>query len=344
MKSKAVAEVPLGQPEDMAAVHALMASAVGGGPGIVRDLYRWLRYHLGWSDADGRGGDSRSAKGLRPRLCLAACEAVGGDPSRAVAAAAAVELTHEFSLIHDDIQDRDRLRRGRRALWTVVGEAQAINLGDAMFALARTVLAEVPVPASALVAMYGRYDRACVELAEGQYLDLMYASAATGDTGEEPYLAMAERKTGALFGLAAALGAMAAETAVAAGPLDRFGRELGVAFQIADDILGLWGEPEVTGKPAGNDLLQGKRSYPVVCALEHPEIAGHVAGALASGDAVQAAEVSALMARAGLEETCRGVARRHAEAALSALEELDLAAAPRAALIGLATRATERSK
>lgn len=179
-------------------------------------------------------------------------------------AAAAVELVHNFSLLHDDVLDRDETRRHRPTAWKAFGTADAILAGDAMLALAPQVLASHDHP---MLAQAVRRLGICVaELCEGQHLDCAFEQRT--EVGIADCLEMAAGKTGALLGLSCALGALAAgapETTVRA--MDEFGRRLGLAFQLVDDLLGIWGDPAVTGKPAGADLQVRKKSLPVVAAL-----------------------------------------------------------------------------
>ena len=227
-----------------------------------------VRYHLGWEDAEGRPAEA-SGKCLRPALCLLACEAVGGEARRALPAAAAVELTHNFSLVHDDIQDRDRERRHRPTIWSIWGDAQAINAGDALLALAHRVLldlAEEGPPADTVMEAARLLDERTLEMVEGQVMDLEFETRSEVDMAS--YLDMVDRKTASLFDCSLRLGALAAsaEPALVEG-LGRFGRALGVAFQLRDDVLGVWGSEEQTGKPPAADIRRRKKSLPIVHAL-----------------------------------------------------------------------------
>jgi geranylgeranyl diphosphate synthase type I len=214
-------------------------------------------YHVGWWDAEGRPC-AWAGKSLRPALVFACARAAGGDPADAVPAAVAVELMHDFSLLHDDVMDGDLTRRHRPAAWTVFGTGEAILAGDALLAAAF----RLPGPGPQAQVLAG----ALAELCHGQSSDLAFE--ARMDVGLAECLSMAERKTGALIGAACQLGAMAAGAGPEAAECYRaFGRRLGVAFQLADDLLGIWGDPEVTGKPAGGDLTSRKKSLPVVAAL-----------------------------------------------------------------------------
>ncbi|GHF62705.1 family 2 encapsulin nanocompartment cargo protein polyprenyl transferase [Streptomyces griseosporeus] len=234
-------------------------------PGPMR---RVALYHFGWQEADGRQASGGAGKALRPALVLAAAAALGGPAARggAVRAAVAVELVHNFTLLHDDVMDRDASRRHRPTAWTVFGDADAILAGDALLALALRLLAEDPHPASAAAA--ARLADCVVELCAGQHADTSLERRGPADVGLAEVLAMAEAKTGALIGCACAVGALyAGASARDVEALDAFGREAGLAFQLIDDVIGIWGDPSRTGKPAGADLAARKKSLPVVAAL-----------------------------------------------------------------------------
>ncbi len=227
-------------------------------------------YAMGWRDTGGSPAPGASeGKGLRQALAVLGAEAAGADGSAAVPGAVAVELVHAFSLLHDDIMDGDAVRRQRETVWKAYGTGPAVLAGDALFALAVQVLAEVPGPHTG--AAVRRLCDALAALVRGQSEDLCFERRPwTGPGAVRPgaYRSMAEHKTGALLGCAAALGAQlsgAPDGAVAA--LDRAGRHLGVAFQAVDDLLGVWGDPAVTGKPVHGDLRQRKKTFPVLAAL-----------------------------------------------------------------------------
>jgi geranylgeranyl diphosphate synthase type I len=226
-----------------------------------------LNYHLGWTDD---ATPQATGKRIRPLLCLLACTAAGGHWEQALPLAAAVELIHNFSLIHDDIQDNSELRRGRQTVWVKWGQPLAINAGDAMFTLAHLApqrLTALGVPAEVALAALAELDYTCVALTQGQYLDMTFEQRTEVSVAE--YLAMIEKKTAALIAAATYLGA-----AVAGAPPERlahyhaYGWNLGLAFQLQDDLLGIWGNPRVTGKSAASDLEKRKKSLPVVFGLE----------------------------------------------------------------------------
>ncbi|MFH8973944.1 family 2 encapsulin nanocompartment cargo protein polyprenyl transferase [Streptomyces sp. NPDC017890] len=251
--------------ESRASVDPELRSAIVSLPASMR---RVALYHFGWEHADGTPAEGNAGKAIRPALVLTSAAALGGAGARAgaVRAAAAVELVHNFTLLHDDVMDRDATRRHRPTAWTVFGDADAILAGDALQALALRLLAADPHPASAAAA--ARLADCVMELCEGQHADTAMERRAPGDVTLDETLAMAEAKTGALLGCACALGGLysgAADEDVEA--LDAFGREAGLAFQLIDDVIGIWGDPRRTGKPAGADLAARKKSLPVVAAL-----------------------------------------------------------------------------
>ncbi|MGW4998564.1 family 2 encapsulin nanocompartment cargo protein polyprenyl transferase [Streptomyces hydrogenans] len=252
------------------AVDPQIRSTVETLPGSIR---RVAMYHFGWEDADGTPAAGQAGKAIRPALVLAAARALGAEEARAVKAAAAVELAHNFTLLHDDIVDEDPTRRHRPTAWTVFGIPDALMAGDAMNALALRLLAEDPHPASA--AATARLAACVIELCAGQQADCAFETRGPREVSLDECVAMAIAKTGALLGCSCALGALyagAGEEEVAA--LDSFGREAGLAFQLIDDLIGIWGDPERTGKPAGADLVARKKSLPVVAALTSGTAAG----------------------------------------------------------------------
>ncbi|WP_425588067.1 family 2 encapsulin nanocompartment cargo protein polyprenyl transferase [Streptomyces prasinosporus] len=248
-----------------AEVGPVLRAALDSLPGPMR---RIALYHFGWEHADGTPAEAGSGKAIRPALVLAAASALGGAEARtaAVRAAAAVELVHNFTLLHDDVMDRDATRRHRPTAWRVFGDTDAILAGDALQALALRLLAEDTHPAAPAAA--ARLADCVVELCAGQHADTALERRDPGEVTLAETLAMAEAKTGALLGCACAIGALYANAEDAdAAALDAFGREAGLAFQLIDDVIGIWGDPRRTGKPAGADLAARKKSLPVVAAL-----------------------------------------------------------------------------
>ncbi|WP_406374442.1 family 2 encapsulin nanocompartment cargo protein polyprenyl transferase [Streptomyces sp. NBC_00647] len=246
-----------------ASVDPELRGAIDSLPGSMR---RIALYHFGWEQADGTPAAGNAGKAIRPALVLTAVQALGGQHATAVRAAAAVELIHNFTLLHDDVMDRDTTRRHRPTAWTVFGDADAILAGDALQALAQRLLAEDPHPASSAAA--ARLAGCVVELCAGQHTDTAMERLGPGEVTLDACLAMAEAKTGALLGSACAIGGLyAGADAEDVEALDAFGREAGLAFQLIDDVIGIWGDPSRTGKPAGADLAARKKSLPVVAAL-----------------------------------------------------------------------------
>jgi geranylgeranyl diphosphate synthase type I len=210
---------------------------------------------------------------LRPALCLLCCEALGGAPEGALPAAVAIELLHNFTLIHDDIEDRSDTRHGRPTLWRVAGIEQAINAGDGLFALAQRTLLRLSdsgvEPARVLHAMSILND-ACIALCEGQSMDIQFESRAHVSPAE--YEAMIGGKTAALLGAAAGIGALCGGAEPAAiETFTRLGLLLGLSFQVQDDVLGVWGDPDSTGKSSADDIRARKKSYPVAHAMSQLE-------------------------------------------------------------------------
>ena len=245
-------------------------------------LYRMMAYQMGWLDNSSDTTEHPSTtnrKRIRPSLCLLSCEALGKDIKMALPVAAAVELVHNFSIIHDDIQEGIQERHLKPTVWRIWGSAQAINAGDGMHALARLTLltrsGKGMGPQKALQAV-GVLDKACLRLCEGQYVDLTYQEQINLTT--EDYLHMLEGKSGALMSCAAELGAITAtddEKDIRA--MARFGLKLGVAFQVREDILNLWGT-EHDREPITRNILN-KKSLPLLYALQNASSAQkHILG------------------------------------------------------------------
>lgn len=252
----------------LSAIEAELKQAIqpAGGPGL-DPLHRMIAYAMGW---EGEGaGAAAQGKRIRPLLVLLTTAAAGGKWQAALPAAAAVELLHNFSLIHDDIQDNSPLRRGRPAVWCQWGIPQAINTGDTLYALAHMALqrlVETTSPETTLQAAR-LFHHASLHLTQGQYLDLSYASRPRLTV--EDYWPMIEGKTAALLEACTGLGALVAGVDEAVLQAYRqFGRLLGLAFQVQDDLLGIWGDASQTGKSTESDLVEGKKSLSVLYGLE----------------------------------------------------------------------------
>jgi len=288
----------------------------------VAPLYHMMAYHLGWLDQHLRPVDAYRGKRLRPLLCLLTCQAAGGDWHTALPAAAALELVHNFSLIHDDIEDKSTTRRGRRTVWSLWGLAQGVNVGDAMLVIARGTLArllELGVPPARVIAATKALDRTCLRLCEGQYLDMAYESRL--DLSEEAYIEMISAKTAALIATSAELGALLAGALDKLDQYREYGHCMGLAFQMIDDILGIWGKAETTGKPTSSDILERKMTLPIIYALRESDQRSALATLYARED--QGHDVGPIVEILDLAQA-RGYVRRRAEeqqgAALKALE------------------------
>lgn len=234
------------------------------------------RYHFGWTDAEGHPTENSGGKAIRPTLALLSARSAGLPAAAAVPGAVAVELVHNFSLIHDDLMDGDATRRHRPTVWTLWGSAGAILAGDAMLTLAQQVLLEAADPAaarggvalqpSAVIAATRLLADATQELIRGQVEDLAFERRATVTVDE--CLRMAGGKTGALLGASAAIGAaLAGAPSSTVEALRCFGEQLGLAFQLVDDLLGIWGDPAATGKSVLSDLRSRKMTLPITYAV-----------------------------------------------------------------------------
>jgi geranylgeranyl diphosphate synthase type I len=280
-----------------------------------------MRYHLG---LDGENGVS--GKRMRPLLGLLAYQSLTGEHERALPGAAAVEMGHNFSLVHDDIEDGDVERRHRAALWTIWGVAQAINTGDALFALSRMALhrlTELGFSDAKVLALMRLYDETCLTLCEGQFIDL-WTSEEEGRQSVELYFDMIGRKTAALIAASIQAGAMlATDDAATIAAYRNFGWALGLAFQLNDDLLGIWGEEQTTGKEP-SDLAKRKRTLPVLYALEHAPLEERARLRALLGLAVPAPtdvdEVRAILEGSGARAYTRDQARRYRDEALTQLE------------------------
>jgi geranylgeranyl diphosphate synthase type I len=284
-----------------------------------------LRYHMGWQDERGQRCNKGSGKFVRSTLCLLSCQAVGGNMSQATPAAAAVELIHNFSLIHDDIEDASYERHRRPTVWKLWGQSQAINAGDAMFTLAYLALVrlgEKGIACQQIVNCTEMLSGACLELCEGQYLDVEYEHRL--DVTRQDYLDMAAKKTGALFAVSTSLGAyLGSEDSGLVDSFRLFGTELGVAFQIHDDILGIWGAPASVGKSA-DDICRRKKTLPVVYGLQSSKGAARKSlGKLYSQEAIEGEDikkVTEILGNLGAGDYAENVARQHYHKALAHLD------------------------
>jgi geranylgeranyl diphosphate synthase type I len=307
-------------------------------------LYQMVRYHLGM---EGSRATAQGGKRVRAALCLLSCEAVGGRAETAAPAAAAVELMHSFTLLHDDIADGDDIRRGRPTVWRKWGVGQAVTAGDALFALANLAAAHLEqggVAPAVVAACLRELNEATLAVCEGQQLDISYEGRA--DITVADYLRMVERKTAALFAAACSIGAqIAGAPEPRRASLAEFGREVGLGFQIQDDVLGIWGDPAEMGKPVGGDLRRNKRSLPVARAMELPggeQVAARLAAGVRSDR--EAAEVAALIERLGARSFCERMAGECLARGIAALEKAEPEASAASDMSTLASYLIERSK
>jgi geranylgeranyl diphosphate synthase type I len=246
---------------------------------LAPELRTIASYHFGFTDARGQPAEADGGKAVRAALALLSAEAAGLPDAQGLPGAVALELVHNFSLLHDDVMDRDRERRHRPTVWALYGIGNAIIVGDALQNLAQQILLERPTPERVRAA--SALTRATARMIAGQAQDLAFEPRV--DVSVEECLAMMANKTGALLSCASSIGAI-----LAGGPepvvqaLAAFGLHIGLAFQAIDDVLGVWGRPEVTGKPVASDLRQHKKSLPVVAAVASGTRAGGRLAALLS--------------------------------------------------------------
>ena len=231
-----------------------------------KPFHEMLTYHMGWT-GDGAGPDA-AGKRIRPSLVLLCTAACGGDWQSALPAAAAIELVHNFSLVHDDIQDNSPKRRGRDTTWVKWGMPMAINVGDALFVLSNQAIMDLKEYYSADVVVQAAeiLHNTCLELTRGQFMDMSYEERK--DLRVEDYWPMIAGKTAALLAACCQIGALLGGADEDQQETYRsFGHYLGLAFQVQDDILGIWGDENITGKSAASDLVEGKNSLPVLIGL-----------------------------------------------------------------------------
>lgn len=326
-----------------------LAAVIPSPSGDLRPFYGMIAYHMGWVDRYFAPQPARAGKSLRPSLCLLLAEGLGGMVEDAAAPAAGIELLHNFSLVHDDIEDRSATRRGRPTVWSIWGEAQAINTGDAMFSLSHQLWLRTPLADTdpiAFVAILRSLERTVQTLCEGQYLDM--SGEGSLDLSSDAYLTMIAGKTAALIGESAWVGARTATADPEALAAARsFGVELGLAFQIRDDLLGIWGDEQETGKSASSDIATRKMTLPVILALESGDATLRQAlraryGTPPIGDDDDA-RVRTLLEAAGVQERTAEVERAHWAAAMDALESVPLDGAGRETISSFARSFIQRT-
>lgn len=325
------------------AVEAEMQAVLASEPTVRTAFFDMLHYHMGWVEADGTPiSKGQSGKRIRPLLCMLTCAAAGGDWHKAVPAAAAVELLHSFSLIHDDIQDQSPTRRGKATVWKIWGEPQAINAGDAMLAyahIAMSHLLERGVKSTVVVRAMRRLDETCIELTKGQHADMSFETR--DDVTLEEYMPMIKRKTSVLVELCAELGALiAGRDEETIRHFAAFGLNLGLAFQVKDDILGIWGDEAVIGKSAATDIETRKKTIPVLYGLGRHEGLRNLYQQGNHNGFVK--EVIALLDETGAREYADKEAAAYSHNALHHLEAADPTPEGYATLHGLALQLLNR--
>ena len=279
-----------------------------------------LIYHMGWDSSE--PANSSGGKRLRPFLTLLCHAGFESDLEHALPGAVAVELLHNFTLIHDDIEDNSPLRHNRPTLWKKWGLAQAINAGDALFSIAQTAILSLEETCGSEVSLKAakQMNKVCLHLIRGQYLDIAFETAP--DVTVETYLDMVEGKTAALIAFAASLGGLTSKQdfSVLEG-LSDYGKMLGLAFQIQDDLLDIWGDPNITGKSAASDLQTHKKSLPVLFGLAHsPEF--YSVWSIENPTDSDVQTMSSLLEDCGARDYATQTAKQFTDQAFQALNEV----------------------
>lgn len=307
-------------------------------------LWEIVDYQFGWDLPPDAVEERRRVAGKKIRSLLMAlvAQAVGGDYAPVLPAAAALEMLHNFTLIHDDVMDNSQERRHRPAVWTRWGMAQAINVGDGLYALANVAMARLlraGVPATRVVRASEALSQACLWTCEGQVLDISFETR--GQVSPDEYITMITHKSGTLIEAAARIGALlSTDDDAIIDAYGEFARNLGIAFQIRDDALGIWGEEALTGKSAKSDLRDKKKSYPVLVAFERaaPQDRATLQTLYARDtlDDEAIASVLAILAQIDAAGETERVAQAYYERALAALDRTGIDTAPQSAIRRLA--------
>lgn len=307
-----------------------------------KPFHEMLTYHMGWT-GEGAGPEA-TGKRIRPLMVLLCTAACGADWQSALPGAAAVELVHNFSLVHDDIQDNSDKRRGRPTTWVKWGMPMAINVGDALFVISNQAIIDLKenYPAEVVVRAAEILHNTCLDLTRGQFLDMSYEKRI--DLTVEDYWPMISGKTAALLSACCHIGSLLGGGDDAKQDAYRsFGHYLGLAFQVQDDILGIWGDEAVTGKSAANDLIEGKKSFPVLAGLTAN---GKFAERWKQG-AIRAEEVeeyARVLANEGGYEAASDAAKQMTDLALMSLREADPQGDAGEALFELADKLLKRDQ
>ena len=307
-----------------------------------KSFHEMLTYHMGWT-GEGAGPEA-TGKRIRPLLVLLCTAACGTDWQSALPAAAAVELVHNFSLVHDDIQDSSEKRRGRPTTWVKWGMPMAINAGDALFVLSNQAIIDLKKnsPAEVVVKAAEILHNTCLELTRGQFLDMSYEERT--DVGVNDYWPMVAGKTAALLSACCHIGALLGGADDSKQESYRsFGHYLGLAFQVQDDILGIWGDEALTGKSAASDLVEGKNSLPVLAGLSAN---GKFAARWKQGpvQTTEVQELARILASEGGYEKASDGAKQMTDLALMSLRETDPQGEAGEALFELADKLLKRNQ
>lgn len=296
-------------------IDSFLLSRLKGEPG---DLYKAARYLIEY------GG-----KRLRPYIVMKSCELVGGNARQAIPAAAAIEMVHNFTLIHDDIMDNDEMRHGVPTVHMKFGIPIGILAGDLLFSKAFEIISlpSPHTPKDVSLALISTLANACRDVCEGQTLDINMAISKS-IPAEREYIKMIEKKTSSLFMASCAMGAIAANTTERdVRKLSIFGKNLGIAFQIVDDLIGVIGDPKITKKPVGNDIREGKKSLPILLAIrmadkqEKKTILNAFGNPIVSKDKVEKAVET--MTSLGIEKIIRQQAAYHSNTAKKSISGYD---------------------
>lgn len=307
-----------------------------------KPFHEMLTYHMGWT-GEGAGPEA-TGKRIRPLLVLLSTAALGEDWQSVLPAAAAVELVHNFSLVHDDIQDNSEKRRGRPTTWVKWGVPMAINVGDALFVLSNQAMMDLKVNYSPEIVLKAAeiLHNTCLDLTRGQFLDMSYEER--NDLAVEDYWPMISGKTAALLAACCHIGALLGGADDAGQDAYRaFGHYLGLAFQVQDDILGIWGDEALTGKSAASDLIERKNSLPILAGLgANGKFASRWKQGPIRTDEVQ--ELARFLASEGGYETATDAARQMTDLALMSLRGADPQGEAGDALFELTDRLLKRSQ
>jgi len=300
----------------------------------MRGFYEMLTYHMGWT-GEGAGKEA-AGKRIRPLMVLLSAASCGADFKSALPAAAAVELVHNFSLVHDDVQDNSEKRRGRPTTWTKWGVPMAINVGDALFVMSNQAMLDLTknYPAGTVMRAASILHDTCLDLTRGQFLDMSYEGRQ--DLTIEDYFPMIGGKTSALISACAYIGSLLGGADESAQESYRqFGHHLGLAFQVQDDILGVWGDESVTGKSAASDLVEGKNSLPILYGLGKQSAFADrwKQGAITAG---KVAEVARQLEYEGAKRYAEEIAEQETRRALECLQAANPRGAAGAAILELA--------